>query len=95
MLLLSLKIKYSRLCFYFHFQGISNPVPRIRHPDWLHKKILEKDDVLKQRKINQMFTVQPKKVRKDDHEDRDMFEDNDEQEDRSETIGDIEEAGGE
>lgn len=23
-------------------QGVKNPVPRIRHPDWLHKKILEK-----------------------------------------------------
>ncbi|KAL1117393.1 hypothetical protein AAG570_004719, partial [Ranatra chinensis] len=37
-------------------QGISNPVPRVRHPDWLHKKMLEKTDVLKQRKISEMFT---------------------------------------
>ena len=37
-------------------QGISNPVPRIQHPDWLHKKVLEKNDVLKQRKISEMFT---------------------------------------
>ncbi|XP_008486788.2 DNA polymerase epsilon catalytic subunit A-like, partial [Diaphorina citri] len=22
-------------------QGISNPVPRIKHPDWLHKKMME------------------------------------------------------
>lgn len=30
-------------------------MPRVRHPDWLHKKILEKDDVLKQRKVNEFF----------------------------------------
>ncbi len=36
-------------------QGVPNPVPRIQHPDWLHKKILEKTDVLKQRKISEMF----------------------------------------
>jgi DNA polymerase epsilon subunit 1 len=35
-------------------------VPRVRHPDWLHKKILEKNDTLKQRRINEMFTVKPK-----------------------------------
>ena len=25
-------------------QGVPNPVPRINHPDWLHKKIMEKRD---------------------------------------------------
>ncbi len=41
-------------------QGIPNPVPRIAHPDWLHKKIAEKNDTLKQRKINEMFKAGPK-----------------------------------
>lgn len=39
---------------------LANPVPRVRHPDWLHKKMLEKNDTLKQRRINEMFTVKPK-----------------------------------
>ena len=41
-------------------QGISNPVPRIQHPDWLHKKIMEKNDTHKQRKISEMFTITQK-----------------------------------
>lgn len=41
-------------------QGVSNPVPRIGHPDWLHKKMLEKNDVYKQRKITDIFTLQPR-----------------------------------
>lgn len=41
-------------------QGVSNPVPRIQHPDWLHKKMLEKNDVLKQRRINEIFSIKPK-----------------------------------
>ncbi|XP_065055976.1 DNA polymerase epsilon catalytic subunit A-like isoform X2 [Rhopilema esculentum] len=36
-------------------QGVTNPVPRCRHPDWLHKKLLEKNDVFRQHKINDMF----------------------------------------
>ncbi|CRK94685.1 CLUMA_CG008185, isoform A [Clunio marinus] len=40
-------------------QGISNPVPRVQHPDWLHKKMLEKNDVFKQRRINDMFKAKP------------------------------------
>jgi len=40
-------------------QGVSNPVPRVAHPDWLHKRMLEKNDVLKQRRINEMFQVCP------------------------------------
>ena len=43
-------------------QGISNPVPRIQHPDWLHKKVMEKNDVLKQRKISEMFKAKPVQV---------------------------------
>lgn len=36
-------------------QKVPNPVPRIRHPDWLHKKVAEKDDVHKQKKLDDMF----------------------------------------
>ncbi|XP_046479124.1 DNA polymerase epsilon catalytic subunit 1 isoform X1 [Neodiprion pinetum] len=50
-------------------QGVANPVPRVKHPDWLHKKMLEKDDVLKQRRINEMFVIQPKKVATPDSDD--------------------------
>jgi DNA polymerase epsilon subunit 1 len=42
------------------FLQLANPVPRVRHPDWLHKKMLEKNDTLKQRRINEIFTVKPK-----------------------------------
>ena len=42
-------------------QGVSNPVPRVRHPDWLHKKMLDKNDTLRQRKINELFSVGAKK----------------------------------
>ncbi|XP_062505128.1 DNA polymerase epsilon catalytic subunit A-like isoform X2 [Corticium candelabrum] len=41
-------------------QQVSNPVPRVRHPDWLHKKMLEKNDVCKQQRINRMFSVASK-----------------------------------
>ena len=41
-------------------QGCANPVPRVKHPDWLHKKIVEKNDTLKQRKMTEMFTKGPK-----------------------------------
>lgn len=43
-------------------QGVSNPVPRVQHPDWLHKKMLEKNDVFKQRRINEMFKSTAKPV---------------------------------
>lgn len=32
----------------------------MKHPDWLHKKMLEKNDVLKQRKISELFSSKPK-----------------------------------
>ena len=72
-------------------QGIPNPVPRVQHPDWLHKKIMEKNDTLKQRKISEMFTRGggARKVTRPDQEnapaaDRDMFAE----------VGDIEETVG-
>ncbi|XP_073410903.1 DNA polymerase epsilon catalytic subunit A [Dendrobates tinctorius] len=42
-------------------QQVKNPVPRVRHPDWLHKKLLEKNDVYKQKRINELFTSAGKK----------------------------------
>ncbi|XP_034220092.1 DNA polymerase epsilon catalytic subunit A-like isoform X4 [Prunus dulcis] len=36
-------------------QKVSNPVPRVAHPDWLHKKVREKDDKFRQRKLVDMF----------------------------------------
>lgn len=38
-------------------QGVENPVPRIKHPDWLRKRVAEVTDLFKQRKINDMFSV--------------------------------------
>ncbi|KAB7504214.1 DNA polymerase epsilon catalytic subunit A [Armadillidium nasatum] len=38
-------------------QGVPNPVPRVQHPDWLHKRVLERADTFKQRRITDMFSV--------------------------------------
>ncbi|CAL9214158.1 unnamed protein product [Arabidopsis halleri] len=37
-------------------QKVANPVPRVLHPDWLHKKVREKDDKFRQRKLVDMFS---------------------------------------
>ncbi|KAM8961963.1 DNA polymerase epsilon catalytic subunit A [Pelodytes ibericus] len=42
-------------------QQVKNPVPRVRHPDWLHKKLLEKNDIFKQKRINELFTSEGKR----------------------------------
>ncbi|KAM8886760.1 DNA polymerase epsilon catalytic subunit A [Spinachia spinachia] len=42
-------------------QQVKNPVPRVRHPDWLHKKLLEKNDIYKQKKISELFTSEGKR----------------------------------
>ncbi|KAI9351947.1 hypothetical protein BD770DRAFT_393656 [Pilaira anomala] len=36
-------------------QKVRNPVPRIRHPDWLFKRVAAKDDKFKQHRITDMF----------------------------------------
>ncbi|XP_050369951.1 DNA polymerase epsilon catalytic subunit A-like [Argentina anserina] len=36
-------------------QKVANPVPRVVHPDWLHKKVREKEDKFRQRKLVDMF----------------------------------------
>ncbi|KAK9830879.1 hypothetical protein WJX81_001263 [Elliptochloris bilobata] len=38
-------------------QRVANPVPRVKHPDWLHKKVREKEDRFQQRKINSFFAA--------------------------------------
>ena len=40
---------------------VSNPVPRVSHPDWLRKRMLEKNDVCKQQKITELFKKAPPK----------------------------------
>lgn len=32
-------------------------MPRVAHPDWLHKKVLERNDTFKQRRITDMFST--------------------------------------
>ncbi|KAH7103004.1 DUF1744-domain-containing protein [Auriculariales sp. MPI-PUGE-AT-0066] len=36
-------------------QKVSNPVPRIRHPDWLHKRVVALDDKFQQHKVTDFF----------------------------------------
>ncbi|KAL5628387.1 hypothetical protein BROUX41_003135 [Berkeleyomyces rouxiae] len=38
-------------------QKVRNPVPRVAHPDWLQRRINQKDDKMKQKKLSDMFTV--------------------------------------
>ncbi|KAG8738813.1 DNA polymerase epsilon catalytic subunit [Ceratobasidium sp. 414] len=41
-------------------QKVSNPVPRIRHPDWLHKRVSALEDKFHQHKILDFFKLAPK-----------------------------------
>lgn len=43
-------------------QRVENPVPRIMHPDWLHKLIAEKNDTRKQTKIGRFVNKGPKRT---------------------------------
>lgn len=36
-------------------QRVPNPVPRVRHPDWLFKRVANQEDKFKQRKLTDMF----------------------------------------
>lgn len=46
-------------------QKVSNPVPRVRHPDWLHKRVTALEDKFQQHKLTDFFrkvdpsTIQP------------------------------------
>lgn len=53
-------------------QGVSNPVPRVQHPEWLHKRVLQKNDTFKQRRINDLFSAAPKKPLEPSTEIRDI-----------------------
>jgi DNA polymerase epsilon subunit 1 len=37
-------------------QQVSNPVPRIKHPDWLHKRVAEHNDAKKQASMTKFLT---------------------------------------
>ncbi|KAK1561085.1 hypothetical protein Q3G72_034282 [Acer saccharum] len=37
-------------------QKVANPVPRVVHPEWLHKKVREKEDKFRQRKLVDIFS---------------------------------------
>ncbi|PIA58925.1 hypothetical protein AQUCO_00400052v1 [Aquilegia coerulea] len=54
-------------------QKVANPVPRVIHPDWLHKKVREKDDKFRQRKMVDMF----RPLKKADGEDIEDFRNKD------------------
>ncbi|KAG0453679.1 hypothetical protein HPP92_024983 [Vanilla planifolia] len=41
-------------------QKISNPVPRVMHPEWLHKKVRDKEDRFRQRKLVDVFNTRRK-----------------------------------
>ncbi|VDM17454.1 unnamed protein product [Hydatigera taeniaeformis] len=38
-------------------QQVANPVPRVAHPDWLHKRLHEKADACRQLKLTELFTT--------------------------------------
>ena len=40
-------------------QKVQNPVPRVPHPDWLARRIRNKEDKFQQRKMTDMFDKQP------------------------------------
>ncbi|KAG6376841.1 hypothetical protein JVT61DRAFT_1867 [Boletus reticuloceps] len=54
-------------------QGVSNPVPRIRHPDWLHRRVAGAVDKFKQNKVTDFFSVVPRKVQEDGESDMEDF----------------------
>lgn len=39
-------------------QKVANPVPRIRHPDWLFRRVANLEDKFKQKKVDEMFAKQ-------------------------------------
>ncbi|KAI9016029.1 putative POL2-DNA polymerase epsilon, calytic subunit A [Hyaloraphidium curvatum] len=52
-------------------QKVENPVPRVKHPDWLAKRVTAKEDLVKQRRITDMFG-RPSNQAGDGAEDVDM-----------------------
>ncbi|CAC5377738.1 POLE [Mytilus coruscus] len=73
-------------------QQVPNPVPRVRHPDWLHKKMLERNDVFKQKKISEIFApAQKKLLQHQPSSQKDLFADDSEQ---MNVVADMEDFGG-
>ncbi|KAJ1904161.1 DNA polymerase epsilon catalytic subunit, partial [Coemansia sp. IMI 209127] len=70
-------------------QGVANPVPRIRHPDWLSKRVSAAMNKHKQRHITDLF----KKVSKQEYLDKAAEEDAKMREEASALGGDIEDLG--
>ncbi|CAG5130840.1 unnamed protein product, partial [Candidula unifasciata] len=71
-------------------QSVSNPVPRIPHPDWLRKKMLERNDVYKQKKISEIFAPSTREKITDKAEEKSHVEDSAQEP----TIRDIEDTAG-
>jgi len=49
-------------------QKVSNPVPRIRHPDWLHRRVAVAIDRFKQNKMTDFFTRAPEQSGQKDNQ---------------------------
>jgi hypothetical protein len=49
------------ICALCSVQSVPNPVPRVAHPDWLHKSIAASTAKHKQRRISSMFARNPAK----------------------------------
>jgi DNA polymerase epsilon subunit 1 len=41
------------------YQKVKNPVPRVPHPEWLDRRIRQKEDRLQQKKMTDMFSKMP------------------------------------
>ncbi|XP_020214340.1 DNA polymerase epsilon catalytic subunit A isoform X3 [Cajanus cajan] len=50
-------------------QKVANPVPRVVHPDWLHKKVREKEDKFRQRKLVDVFKSMNRNEHSEKHND--------------------------
>jgi DNA polymerase epsilon subunit 1 len=54
-------------------QRVPNPVPRVRHPDWLHKRVMAKADKFQQHKLTDMFKKVPTRETKETANDMEDF----------------------
>ncbi|KAI4322394.1 hypothetical protein L6164_022096 [Bauhinia variegata] len=50
-------------------QKVANPVPRVVHPDWLYKKVREKEDKFRQRKLVDVFNSMSRDIQSKRHGD--------------------------
>ena len=50
-------------------QKVSNPVPRIKHPDWLHRRVVALDDKFHQHKVTEFFKTKTDASASNDIED--------------------------